>query len=189
MADLLPYVIALVLLVVAVVVWTQRHRVSHIGLTIRDWIKLDIELNREKREQALPESGERVFSKEDLRGALEVIPGIPSDKLLEAFPFSDDRTHLDFAYDFMRRTGVVTKKQLDELTGSEEIRDALSKIYIDELKRPQSHPLDPVAIATWGSYLYLYGVTDKTLDAVRRAVRRFPEYVQVKRVQLPGSYM
>jgi len=179
----------IIAVIVAVLVWNLRghlkrasfkHGETEGALEFIDQVKLQ----SERVPDTLPAAAEPVFSIDELRASLESIPGVSASNLLDTLPLTEE-TYLEFAYNFMRNTGVVTKRQLAELTSSVEVREALSRIYVDELKRPAAQPLDPVAIATWGSFLYLYGVNERTLLAVREAVRRFPEYVKMRRISPP----
>jgi hypothetical protein len=76
----------------------------------------------------------------------------------------------------LRRYGIVTRAQLQELLTSSEIMNALKKIYIEELKRPADHPLDPTNIAEYGSFLFKNGVGSTQLAAITNAVRSSQEY-------------
>ncbi len=162
-----PAAAVVIVSIVAVLLWKLRHRLSKLTLKAKDY-ELFIEMSERKLQESLPDPGETVFSQNELRDTLEAIPGLDKSELSE---------RLDFAFGFLRRSGVVTKNQLAELTNSIEIRDALNRIYIEELNR---QVLDPVAIATWGAFLYLYGVSDENIVKVREWVRQFPEYKGVK---------
>jgi pentatricopeptide repeat protein len=175
--------------ILALLVWSLK------GHLIRAWFKHgktegalefvdQMKLQSGRVPDTLPAAAESVFSIEELRTSLEAIPGVSAGNLLESLLHSKD-TYLAFAYNFMRNTGVVTRRQLTELASSVEIRAALARIYVDVLKRPEAKPLDAIAVATWGSYLYLYGVNERTLRAVREAVKQFPEYVKVSRILPP----
>ena len=77
---------------------------------------------------------------------------------------------------WLRKNGIVTEVQLHDLVNSSEILDTLRQIYVEELKRDPDKPLDPMALATWGAYIYTYGKRDDVIRAVRLMIRKSPEY-------------
>jgi hypothetical protein len=74
------------------------------------------------------------------------------------------------------RNGVRTLPQLTAIAEAEFIHSILRKLYVEELQRPEDAPLDPVAIATWGVYLYEYGPRTENVETVRELLRGTEEY-------------
>ena len=62
---------------------------------------------------------------------------------------------------------------------SSAIFEFLSQIYIDELRRPVEMPLDPVAVGTWGAFLFVNGLREDNKELVIGQIRQTPEYRSV----------
>ncbi len=122
---------------------------------------------RKGPEIATPDAGDAVIEQSDV---------LESFKRIRDLREEDIKSHLKDAHVWLRRNGVVTKKQLDVLTSSDSILGALRTVYIEELGRPPDAPLDPIAVATWGAGLFKYGVSREVLAALRRKIKQSPEY-------------
>jgi hypothetical protein len=108
-----------------------------------------------------------LFSAKEVRKALETISDLKPEDILR-----------DFArvYYLLRNQGIEKRHELLELTSSAEILDTLRKLYMEELLRSADHPLDPIAIAVWGGYLFINSVTSENISFLRDELRRSSEY-------------
>jgi hypothetical protein len=109
---------------------------------------------------------------EDVRTEFKKIPKLTPEDV--------DRYAPD-AQVWLLRNGVRHKSVLHAFVAAKLIFEKVEEIYVEELKRPKEAPYDPVAIATWGATLFVCGLTDHNLEAVRRLVRLSPEYEQKRR--------
>ncbi len=125
------------------------------------------DLDKEKRSESVPQANETVLTKTDVVKLLSNIQGF-SKEVIER--------DIDFIYGLLLQRAIVTKRQLTELTKSNEIYQTLARIYIQELGRPEDAPLDPVGVAAYGSLLYTYGVNDKVAAGIQNNIRQSPEY-------------
>lgn len=133
-------------------------------------IFFDIQEQQEKKTiEAMPNDQEEIITIEDVSQALRKIPDLDS---------KDIDKYSRQAHSYFLGNGIQWKHQLDELVTSSSILDALRKIYIEELFRPEDKPLDPIAISTWGSKLFMHGTEEVVLSAIREELKRFPEYRQ-----------
>ncbi len=104
---------------------------------------------------------------DDVEEVLRDVPGMNLKRLKK-----EART----AHSWFLRNGVTTREQLSVLAAATAISEFLSQIYIAELKRDPDKPLDPVAMATWGVSLFVYGLRDDVKDGIVARVRMSPEY-------------
>jgi len=74
------------------------------------------------------------------------------------------------------RNGVITKQELTQLVNSEETLRNLAHLYIEVLQRDTDAPLDPMAVATWGAFLYKNGLASVTIESVRKRLQLSDEY-------------
>jgi hypothetical protein len=125
-----------------------------------------LENRKEKEEASIPKAGQTVLTEAEVVQAFESA-GYRKPEVTNDAPDLLQR---------LLRYGIVTNEQLDQLLKSSKIIDALKKIYVDELKRPADDPLDPIGIAEYGSFLFVYGVGSSQLQAVTDAVRSSQEY-------------
>jgi hypothetical protein len=129
--------------------------------------ELAFKAQQEKPERALPKGGAQVITEADVETILGKIPDLKPEGIAR---------YRRTCHAHLLRNGVITVDQLESLVSSEEVLDKLRQIYIEELKRNKDAPLDPVAVATWGATLFVYGVTPEVERAVRQGIRRSPEY-------------
>ncbi len=129
--------------------------------------ELAFKAQQEKPERALPKGGAQVITEADVETTLGKIPDLKPEGIAR---------YRRTCHAHLLRNGVITVDQLESLVSSEEVLDKLRQIYIEELKRNKDAPLDPVAVATWGATLFVYGVTPEVERAVRQGIRRSPEY-------------
>ena len=123
--------------------------------------------NRNNKEEAsIPKPGQAVLTEAEVIKAFESA-GYHEPEVTNDAPDVLQR---------LLRYGIVTSDQLHQLLTSSKIIDALKKIYVEELKRPPDNPLDPIGIAEYGSFLFVYGVGPSQLQAVTDAVRSSQEY-------------
>lgn len=120
----------------------------------------------EKKDDALPDSGETVITPQDVLEAFRRIPGLTEE---------DTKGHMADIHKSLLRNGVVTKRQLDDLVSSTDVLDTLGHLYVEELHRSVQSPIDASAVATWGAFLFVYGLRPHVIDAIRRDIRRSPE--------------
>jgi len=102
----------------------------------------------------------------DVKTLLKQVPGIRLDSVDKDAPT---------AHVWFLRNGITTRNMLEDLVNATEIFNILSQIYVDELGRSQQSPLDPVAVATWGSSLFIYGPRDDVIAALTQQIRSSPE--------------
>jgi hypothetical protein len=117
--------------------------------------------------EELPERETTPISNADILAAFKKIP---------EFRDADLSTSLAEVRYHLLRNGVATKAQLDELVSSTEILEVLRQIYIRVLRRDPEKPLDPVAVAVWGSALYVLGLNEEVVRAIGIRLRYSPEY-------------
>jgi hypothetical protein len=89
---------------------------------------------------------------------------------------SDLTKDADQAVTWLLYNGIKTKGELRDLVRATHILDVLGKLYVEELGRAVENPLDPVAIATWGTFLLFYGPRAENIEIIRRQLRTTPEY-------------
>ena len=77
------------------------------------------------------------------------------------------------------RNGILTKEDLENLLNDKEAIEALSDLYVEELKRSPDHPFDPSALTTWGAILHNANVTERAIEWVRGRLRQGREYAGV----------
>lgn len=123
----------------------------------------------EKPERVLPKGGAQVITEANVETVLKKIPDLKPEDITQ---------YRRTCHAALLRNGVITVDQLESLVSSREVLEELRRIYIEELKRNKDAPLDPVAVATWGAALFVYGVTPEATMAVRQEIRRSPEYRQ-----------
>lgn len=131
--------------------------------------ELAFQAQREKPERVLPKGGAQVITEADVETILGKIPDLKPEEIAK---------YRRTCHAHLLRNGIITVDQLESLVSSEEVLEELRRIYIEELKRNKDAPLDPVAVATWGTTLFVYGVTPEVVMAVRQGIRRSPEYRQ-----------
>ncbi len=116
------------------------------------------------------------FTFRDVRKALSGIPDLYGKDIVKQFV----RVHFN-----LRSQGILTKRDLRELMTNQRILEILRELYRDELLRDVDHPLDPIAISTWGASLYISAQTDdeeqlqEAIMQVRAQLRNTSEYIQV----------
>jgi len=115
----------------------------------------------------LPEDDRQLITDDDVVAAFASIPDLSGFDLVRISPRL--RPTLLF-------NGIVTKRQLEELVSSTAILNTLRWLYIRVLRRDQNKPLDPDAVATWGSVLYRLGVTNNVIRALEVQLRASQEY-------------
>lgn len=71
---------------------------------------------------------------------------------------------------------IYTKEQLENIVNSKEIIEKLKDIYINILRRDSKKPLDPIAIAIYGSALYIYGTSIEVVKEIEKIVKKSQEY-------------
>ena len=79
------------------------------------------------------------------------------------------------AHQLLLKSGITTKTQVNNLL-SDAYMVPLSQLYQKILRRSKETPLDVIAIATYGAFLYQYGVTSKTLEQVEESLTNSSEY-------------
>ncbi|MBN1964098.1 MAG: hypothetical protein JW910_05595, partial [Anaerolineae bacterium] len=85
--------------------------------------------------------------------------------------------------------GVFSPEQLDQLVTSNRVLNILRALFITELERDPEVPLDPVAIASHGAFLFTRGTTPDIVEAVRNAIRNSPEYRELQRIAHAGKVL
>ncbi len=85
--------------------------------------------------------------------------------------------------------GVFTKQQLDKLVTSNAVLNILRTLYIEELDRDPAVPIDPIAVASHGAFLFTRGTTPEVIENVRQAIRGAPEYQDIKRIEQAGRIL
>jgi hypothetical protein len=120
-------------------------------------------------QQALPDPGQTVITKDDVVEAFKAIPD---------FTEQDVRDNLDAIHANLLRHGVVTKAQLYQLVSSAPILNTIRRLYVDLLLRPRDKTLDPMAVAIWGSALFAYGLKQDLVDEISVRLTRSHEYKQ-----------
>lgn len=125
-------------------------------------------------QEKLPSGGETVITTQDVLDAFKTVPDFKERE-------QEIRDLLDHLHLNLRFNNVVTKTQLHGLVTSNDVLKTLKTLYVEELGRPIERPLDPAALASWGAFLYIRGVSDVTVEAVRQALRRSDEYGRKKR--------
>jgi hypothetical protein len=110
------------------------------------------------------------FTREDVRRELTKIPDLLENQIEHDF---------HQAFFSFRRIGIETKQELKNLLTSDKILDTLRQFYREELHRPQEHPIDPMAIATWGAVLFTNALSDSSLAFVLDGIRQSDEYRRV----------
>lgn len=117
--------------------------------------------------EELPDRQKTPISDSDILAAFQTIP---------EFRDADLRKDLPGLKYYLLRNGVATKDQLERLVSSTDILDALRRLYIRVLKRDPARPLDPLAVAVWGSAFYVLGLNDEVTREIESRLRRSPEY-------------
>jgi hypothetical protein len=107
----------------------------------------------------LPNAGETIITRDDV---LELFRAIPD------FGEAAVRNVLDECHFYLRRNGVLTRRELAELVQSKDHLDVLRRLYHEHLKRPAGNNLDPLAVATWGAALFLGMGSPTTVAAIRQ---------------------
>lgn len=85
----------------------------------------------------------------------------------------------------LRSQGILTKRELRELISNNRVLDILRDLYRNELLRSIEHPLDPIAISTWGAILYVSAQIDdeeqlqETIYQVTQDLRNTGEYIRI----------
>ncbi|MBI3941526.1 MAG: hypothetical protein HY326_00805 [Chloroflexi bacterium] len=116
------------------------------------------ELADEKPKNTIPNPGDTVITTEDVISAFGKIPDLKN---------MDIRGQVKHLHFLLLQRGIIARQQLDALTSPGPVLDKLRELYITELKRPKDAPLDPVAVATWGAYLYAYDLRPDIVEAIR----------------------
>lgn len=107
----------------------------------------------------LPNPGETIITREDVVELFKAIPEFSEVAI---------RNNLDECHFYLRRNGVLTRRELVELVQSKEHLDVLRRLYHEHLKRPAGNNLDPLAVATWGAALYVGAGSPATITAIRQ---------------------
>jgi hypothetical protein len=107
--------------------------------------------------------------------------GLTSEQVVEAFKrygFGDEdlKDRSDLLRMILLQHGIATKDQLESMIANQGVRLTLGRLYVDELDRSPSHPLDPVGLAVYGSILFNQKLAKEVIDVVRQDIRRSPEY-------------
>ena len=76
----------------------------------------------------------------------------------------------------LKWNGIETMQQVTELTTSPKVIETLKDLYIEELRRDPNVPLDPSAVASWGSWLLMHDVSSEAVEALRNTLRGTQEY-------------
>jgi len=121
----------------------------------------------QRASEALPSPGQTILSNEDVREVLKKVKYLKADEVDSEYI----RAHVEFI-----QRGIVTKQQLDQLITSEPILSTLAQIYVEELGRPLEYPLDPMALAVYGSVLYGRVLDQSIVNFIRVDVRKSSEY-------------
>jgi hypothetical protein len=106
---------------------------------------------------------------EDVVALLKDVPGMDLDKL---------KKEAKKAHAYFLRNGITTRERIRDLVAASAVIEALTLIYIRELKRPERTPLDPVAIATWGTSLFVFGVEEPVIQGIVQQIRGSEEYAE-----------
>jgi hypothetical protein len=141
-------------------------RIKELTVKIRDIVELSIALREEKVETAVPKVGERIVDKEFVKNSFQANSKIAAQGL---------GVEIDRVYSLLMRSGVCTERQIKELLSDKYI-GPLADLYVKILNRPPDKPLDPTAVATYGTHLYQYGVSDTTKSQIENALRNSGEY-------------
>ena len=106
----------------------------------------------------------------DVRELMNKVPKIDSTKIKEEASVS---------HSWLLRNGIRTRSRLLDLVESVAIFDFLAQVDVDELHRPESNPLDTVAVATWGATLFTFGLRDDVKEYIVNQIRQSPEYQRI----------
>jgi hypothetical protein len=87
--------------------------------------------------------------------------------------------------DSLNNNGIRTKRQLQALIEDSFVVAKLKQIYVEELKRDSTAPIDGVGLAVYGSYLRKHNATWEAERDVRNAIRQSPEYPNHPVVRVP----
>lgn len=142
-----------------------------VNLENPDWRTAgDFEIRDSETLESLPVQDDRaLMTPDDIVSAFSKIPDFSHESVEQ---------NCQALYVRLKYSHIDTRKQLDELVSSIQVLDALRTLYIQELLRPGPFPLDPYAIATWGVFLFINGVTEETVAWVREQLRQSEEYRQ-----------
>jgi GTP1/Obg family GTP-binding protein len=120
----------------------------------------DVEIEKLKLEN------NAVLTENDVKSVLESIPEIDKDEI---------EPHYKEAHKWLLANGIHTASDLSKFAQSTAVIHKLAELYIQELGRPQNHPLDPVGFAMYGSALYRSGLDSQVVFAIRRTLQNSPE--------------
>jgi flagellar basal body-associated protein FliL len=113
------------------------------------------------------------------------------DDIVELFPkylpyFSADeiRPQVAGVYSRLLRFGVNTRRRLESVLRSQNVIRQIENLYLEELFRPPTKPLDPGAVATWVVMLFADNNYAK-LNEIRNILRTSPEWNEKARSEYP----
>jgi len=107
----------------------------------------------------LPSPGESIITQDDVLGLFRRIPDFDDPKICEV---------LEDCHFYLRRNGILTRRQLTELVESKDYLAILRRLYHEHLKRPLGNNLDPLAVATWGALIYVEGGSPGIIASIRQ---------------------
>jgi hypothetical protein len=126
-----------------------------------------IEFNEVKSDRSVPRPGGHVLTREQIVQQMRTAPFLKPE---------DVEQHAEQALKYFLRNGIITDQQLHELLTSDKVITTLRNLYVHELSRSEDKPLDPIAIATFGSLLFVLGVRDEVITVIRDQIRKSDEY-------------
>jgi len=107
----------------------------------------------------LPSPGESIITEDDVLALFKSIPDFDEHKIREV---------LSDCHFYLRRNGVLTRRELAELIKSKDYLDILRRLYHEHLKRPMGNNLDPLAVATWGALIYVEKGSPSIIASIRQ---------------------
>lgn len=127
----------------------------------------DLARNLTPKERTAQYSAPVNISKEDVRTAFYSVKGMQVEKIDPL---------LERVHGILQHHGILSRDKLKSLTTSKGIVEFITNVYITELKRPAEKPLDPIALAQWGSMLLISNSAEEVKSQILLAVRRSNEF-------------
>lgn len=120
-------------------------------------------------QQASPPPGEPTMTQEEMVGIFTQYDARHGETAKYPWPVATVFTAL-------LQSNITTKTQLERLLSDQDMRRELAELYILELGRPSNNPIDPLAIAQFGTLFFKYGQSAVIKEAVKQALRVSSEY-------------
>lgn len=108
-----------------------------------------------------------MIDRSDVVSAFKAIPDFDEAEVIK---------NLDAVHYYLRRNGIVTKDALSALVAAPKTLNVIRSLYVDMLHRPQTTPLDPVAVATYGAFLFRFGLKPEVMQVIVQGIMSSPEY-------------